>query len=85
MFQAQSHHYDTQSEAESSDNLSSVLVDSEREISRLTGSLDLYHAEGGFVRPDCYNQYVSCLEISRFSFYFHDNTMCFHQENNITD
>merc|ERR1719362_575198 len=50
-------HYDTQSEAESCDNLSSVLVDSEREISRVTSSLDLCHAEGGFVRPECYNQY----------------------------
>merc|ERR1719362_1686997 len=50
-------HYDTQSEAESCDNLSSVLVDSEREISRVTSSLDLCHAEGGFIRPECYNQY----------------------------
>ena len=48
--------YDTQSEAEG-DNLSSVLLDSEREISRLVSTLDICQG-GGFVKPDCYNQYV---------------------------
>ena len=42
-----------------------MLVDSEREISRVTSSLDLCHAEGGFVRPECYNQYVSWAVIMR--------------------
>ena len=62
------------------DNLSSVLVDSEREISRVTSSLDLCHAEGGFVRPECYNQYVSFIKFIMwtvfFSSKFHDNTQC---------
>ena len=52
-------HYDTQSEAEAEDNLSSVLQDSEREISRVVTSLDTCQYGGGFVKPDCYNQYVS--------------------------
>ena len=52
--------YDTQSEAEGAgDNLSSVLLDSEREISRVSSTLDTCHYGGGFVKPDCYNQYVS--------------------------
>ena len=50
--------YDTQSEAEG-DNLSSVLLDSEREISRVASTLDTCQYGGGFVKPDCYNQYVS--------------------------
>ena len=52
------------------DNLSSVLVDSEREISRVTSSLDLCHAEGGFVRPECYNQYVSFIKFKMWTVFF---------------
>ena len=47
------------------DNLSSVQLDSEREISRVTSSLDLCHAEGGFIRLECYNQYVSCKQVEK--------------------
>ena len=57
------HHYDTQSEAEAEDNLSSVLQDSEREISRVVNSLDTCQYGGGFVKPDCYNQYVSTVRL----------------------
>ena len=47
------------------DNLSSVPLASEREISRVTSSLDLCHAEGGFIRLECYNQYVSCKQVEK--------------------
>jgi len=57
------HHYDTQSEAEAEDNLSSVLQDSEREISRVATSLDTCQYGGGFVKPDCYNQYTDLMRL----------------------
>ena len=60
------------------DNLSSVLVDSEREISRVTSSLDLCHAEGGFVRPECYNQYVSFIKFIMWTVFFWLNFMITH-------
>jgi len=53
--------YDTQSEAEN-DNMSNVLVDSEREMSRVTQSLDMCQEEG-FIKPDCYNQYNDLMGI----------------------
>jgi len=55
-------HYDTQSEAEG-DNLSSVLQDSEREICRVATSLDTCQYGGGFVKPDCYNQYTDLMRL----------------------
>jgi len=53
--------YDTQSEAEA-DTISSVLLDSEREISRLVSTLDICQG-GGFVKPDCYNQYTDLMRL----------------------
>lgn len=53
--------YDTQSEAEG-DSLSSVLVDSEREISRVVTTLDICQ-DGGFVKHDCYNQYTDLMRL----------------------
>ena len=64
LFQLPGPHYDTQSEAEAEDNLSSVLLDSEREISRVASTLDTCQYGGGFVKPDCYNQYVSTARLT---------------------
>jgi len=53
--------YDTQSEAEG-ETFSSVLVESEREISRVVSTLDMCQG-GGFVKPDCYNQYTDLMRL----------------------
>merc|ERR1719322_1817816 len=53
--------YDTQSEAEC-DNMSSVLVDSERDMSRVTSTMDICSLEG-FIKPDCYNKYNDLMSI----------------------
>jgi len=55
------HQYDTQSEAEC-DNMSSVLVDSERDMSRVTSTMDICSLEG-FIKPDCYNKYNDLMSI----------------------